>query len=152
MAIASARRLTFGKRSLDGSGKGTLEPAGSGNDLEAHGVLFEIAASERDQLDLWEGDGYWRDDAFLVESRDRNEIVSATTYLAKQPEPGLIPYDWYLALVLAGAIQNGLPAQYVAALARVATIPDPAPNRASRLVAHRVLNESGFAHLLRKPT
>jgi gamma-glutamylcyclotransferase len=45
------------------------------------------------------------------------------------------PYDWYKALVIAGAREHGLPADYIAALAAAPAKPDPDKIRAARNLA-----------------
>ena len=118
-AIAHGYYLSFGKRSKDKSGKATLENAVGMLGQDVIGVIFEIDLGERENLDNAEGDGYRRDDAFLVIRSDSGEETSASVYIAKEVVTGLIPYDWYHALILIGAIQNKLPTQYISALYNV---------------------------------
>jgi hypothetical protein len=68
----------------------------------------------------------------------------AHTYLAKKPPEDLLPYDWYLALVVAGALQHSLPQGTIDELAATARQDDPKPERESKLEALRVLREAGF--------
>lgn len=146
-ATAPGYYLCFKKRSVDGSGKATLvrcEEIGQ----EARGVLFEIAEDERDNLDRAEGKGYWRNDDFAVLCSDHANQLSVSAYLAEKCEDGLVPYDWYRALVLAGAIQHQFPEQYVKELRRVVIASDPDPNRKERQEALRILGCAGFAYLL----
>ncbi len=106
VAFAEGYRLTFAKPSIDGSGKGHL--ARARKRIRQAGVLFEIDVTERDDLDNAEGlgAGYYRDDAFPVRRHDTKEIVPATAYLAEKPDLTLVPYDWYLALIVAGAREH----------------------------------------------
>lgn len=118
IAYAPGHTLTFTKKSLDLSGKATLTEA---KDSRQHGVLFEIDYSEVPDLDREEGcsSGYGRNDTFPVVRPD-GEQIKAVTYLASKPEPGLTPYDWYLALIVAGAKQHELPAAQIEALRSIA--------------------------------
>lgn len=97
--------VEFSKPSVDLSGKATLNNAAGGH-YRSSGVLFEIAKAELERLDRAEGigDGYDRHDSFGVRLKDGGEIVQARTYLAAATDSGLKPYDWYLALVIAGAL------------------------------------------------
>jgi gamma-glutamylcyclotransferase (GGCT)/AIG2-like uncharacterized protein YtfP len=99
--------LEFSKRSKDGSGKATLVP---GNDLATPGALFEIQKSELNALDRAEGagSGYDRLESVSVQLRQSSEKVTATTYIASLTDMQLKPFDWYLALVIAGAQHHTL--------------------------------------------
>ncbi|GAB1582920.1 gamma-glutamylcyclotransferase family protein [Phyllobacterium phragmitis] len=106
--------LQFSKRSRDGSGKATLIL----QEGATPGVLFEIAKSDLAALDRAEGagKGYDRADDFRVENAVTREQITATTYLASAPEADLKPFDWYLALVIAGAHHYAFGDQYLAEL------------------------------------
>ncbi|MEJ2388678.1 MAG: gamma-glutamylcyclotransferase, partial [Chromatiaceae bacterium] len=49
----------------------------------------------------------------------------AKAYVATAIEPNLRPYDWYKGLVVAGAMENGLPPAYVEWLRTFDSQPDP---------------------------
>ena len=60
------------------------------------------------------------------------EQVQARTYVAdpKFIREGLAPYSWYKAYVLAGAVEHGLPLEYVAgAIESVVATEDPDKQR-----------------------
>jgi hypothetical protein len=63
-------------------------------------------------------------------------------------DDALLPYDWYHALVLAGAMQNGLPAAQLEELRGIPTCADPDASRATRIEALRALRNSGYGDLL----
>ncbi|WP_435140424.1 gamma-glutamylcyclotransferase family protein [Pseudopelagicola sp. nBUS_19] len=111
IGTATARNfgLEFSKPSKDGSGKATLIES-TFQELATPGVLFEIEKTELRQLDRAEGAGYGydRDDGFRVTCASTGETVTATTYLASTADPKLKPFDWYLALVLAGSHHHNL--------------------------------------------
>jgi MYXO-CTERM domain-containing protein len=126
--------------------------AGEPPEGRVHGVLFEIAAAERAALDGFEGVGYGyrREDAFPVQRTDTGESVAAAVYLAESGhvDATLQPYEWYRALVLAGAHQHRLPPAWIARLEGCAFRVDPDPDRPSRCEALALLAGVGFAHLL----
>lgn len=125
IAIAANHKLTFGKRSIDKSGKATLVPA---QGIHTPGVVFKIAEDERHLLDAAEGfkhdkpndpARYGRVDDFQIQLIGSDSVIAATTYLANKPDVGLKPYDWYLALLIAGAVQHGLDPDHIKMLKRI---------------------------------
>jgi len=87
-------------------------------------------------------------DDLLVRLQQGREILRAATYIATEADRTLQPYDWYRALVIAGALQHTLPDQWIAMLNQVASVPDPDPKRRSSAIA--VLKKAGFGHLLKQ--
>lgn len=149
-AFAHQFELCFAKRSAkDGSGKATLIPR---DGLRAHGVLFAIDESERGRLNAAEGAGkhYHVVDDFPVRDLQGETLRGATTYLGTDIyfDSSLHPYDWYHALLLAGAMQNGLPEDYLADLSDRKTISDPAESRRTRVEALRALCKAGYERLM----
>ncbi len=136
--------IIFSKRSKDGSGKAMIHPAPGES---AHGVLFEILVRERGDLDEAEGlgIGYWRSDRFEVACGHTGSAIQVSTYIALPAvvDPTLQPYDWYHALVCAGARQHALPAAYVQRLTGTPFIVDRTLDRSSRLEALRILDAAG---------
>ncbi|MGB1547365.1 MAG: gamma-glutamylcyclotransferase family protein [Alphaproteobacteria bacterium] len=144
-AEAAGFTLAFNKQSQDDSGKAMLRRAG-GAEERGHGVLFEVDAAELASLDRIEGvgKGYEREDAFPVRLLDGGGIVRARTYRAILTDEELKPYDWYLALVIAGAREHRLDEAHVAALRRTAFATDPQPARKARREALEALSVAGF--------
>lgn len=138
----------FTKRSTDLSGKATLVRR---KGAQIYGVLFTIDVSERPCLDAAEGHGYEPLSEFAVTALGTGRLVGARTYSALPGylDKGLGPYDWYHALVLAGATQNQLPNSYVEALSKVGATVDLHSGRSTRLEALRALKQSGFGHLMK---
>jgi gamma-glutamylcyclotransferase len=133
--------VEFSKPSKDGSGKATLTKSNS----NSFGVVFEIDNAELPELDRHEGrNGYYRDDNFRVTLAGGNTI-HAKAYLASSPEAHLKPYDWYLALVIAGAREHNLDQDYVARFRAVAYDVDRDEHRNTRRRAIEALGRSGFA-------
>ncbi len=141
--------LCFAKRSKDGSGKATLVQRTS---ARVHGVLFAVDESERDQLKKTEGAGthYHGVDDFPVLDVREGTIRQAMSFFAASDyfETNLQPFDWYVALVIAGAQQNASPEDHLQILLNVETIADPIEDRPTRIEALRVLKQSGFESLI----
>jgi gamma-glutamylcyclotransferase (GGCT)/AIG2-like uncharacterized protein YtfP len=132
---AAGWRLGFTKRGADGSGKATILRSARASD-RVHGVLFTIDLAERETLDRVEGPGYERLDDLDVEV-DGGVRMQASVYVARPSaiDPTLVAFDWYRALVIAGARRHGLPADVIAEIESVAVRPDPNPAREQRLIA-----------------
>ena len=130
--------LRLHKRARDGSAKCDAVPTGNVDDA-VHGVLFDIDAGDWESLDRAEGRGAgYEREVLQVELVDRSSnhapTVAAQIYLA-QPDSvdsGLLPYGWYRDLVVAGAREHALPADYIARFARQPVMPDPDPEREAR--------------------
>lgn len=134
-ATAPGFRVAFAKDSRDGSGKATLIAA----EATQPGVLYRLPDGDWPALDAAEGPDY-----------DRVAIAlgcgaRALTYIARRPDFSLTPYDWYLALCVAGAAQQALDGALLARLRAEPWRADPLPARPSRLVALRALGQAGFA-------
>ncbi len=144
-AVLEDHALAFSKIGNEGSGKATIvERTGEA----AFGVVFTLDVAERDLLDRFEGrgNGYDRIDDCAVRLLKADATVSACTYKAPPAfrDASLLPFDWYHALVIAGARQHGLPEDYVARLAAVPYRPDPDRSRPSGVEAREVLASAGF--------
>lgn len=141
VATLADHSVAFAKRSVDNSGKATLAPA---TGRTAYGVAFQMAASELKILDDIEGPGYRRIEVSVdVSGRPRGDRAStsltATTYVAGTHEDGLLPYDWYRNLILAGSEEHGLPPGHIAALRQLQTQADPVPDRRTGWEARELL-------------
>ena len=125
----------------DGSGKCTLISTGNTATV-AYGVLYELPDSDGARLDRAEGvhtGGYIRCSIHL---RCLDGDTGAVTYIAsdRHVDPACVPFDWYRDLVVAGAIEHGLPAPYIDELARIPAVPDPNSGRLAQ--ARRLLDGS----------
>ena len=125
-AFVEDYRIEFTKVSKDGSGKATLQPF---NNAKQYGVLFEIDRSQRQILDRIEGlgVGYKWLELDCVTNCSNRTICSAYSYQATDLNPNLKPFDWYLALVVAGAEQHELPTNYISTLREIKYEIDPEP-------------------------
>ena len=147
VAEVSDHVLEFSKRSTrDGSGKATLRHReGSGD--RAFGVVFQIPVSERGALDEAEGlgdGGYQRGDDFHVQCVRSGGWFTTSCYLATAPDPSLKPYDWYLAVTIAGAIEHGLDDAYLARLKQTDYDVDACLSRPGRVEVVEALQRSGI--------
>lgn len=132
--------LRFDKGSNDGSGKGNLYLTSDPHDI-VYGVLFDVPRSQLCDLDQAEK-GY---DRKLVRVEVLNsKPVDAETYIAQEAnlDPDAMPYDWYMALLITGALSHDLPQTYVDSFRAVKARPDPDLNRPGRLEALRQLDKT----------
>jgi len=127
--FVEGRRLTFDKVSSDGSGKCDIEVTDNLSD-RVYGVLYEIDKSEKSALDKIEGldKGYKEE---LVNVLTGSGTYKAVAYVATSKEPGLRPYYWYKALVVAGAAEHDHPEAYVEWIRTVDSKPDPKVGRSA---------------------
>jgi len=130
-ATLSGYTISWGKRSVDGSGKCTI--AVSSTEAMVHGVLYRLPADEKADLDLVEGLGTGYDEAMVSVQTPTGPRV-ATTYVAAPThvDDGLQPYSWYRDLVVAGAVEAGLPDAYVRRLAMAGAQQDPDSTREAK--------------------
>ena len=101
-ACANGYKLVFNKKSDDGSAKANIVAE---RGAKCWGVLFAVDANSLTDLDDAEGaPGHYRQENISITVS--NVAQTVMTYLAQPVKvmraPG-IPYDWYLALILAGA-------------------------------------------------
>jgi cation transport regulator ChaC len=146
-ATAKNHTTEFSKPSKDKSGKATLNSS-VGLDVHTHGVLFEIKKAELQSLDKAEGAGYGyvRNDTFSVVRCGDSEAVTAVTYIANKPQAELRPFDWYLALVVAGALEHELENYHVDSLLAVPYDLDLEMDRQSRRDALAALSKHGHVN------
>jgi gamma-glutamylcyclotransferase (GGCT)/AIG2-like uncharacterized protein YtfP len=116
-ALGAARlagfRLCLDKLASDGSGKLNLARDAAAS---VWGVAFRIDPAELAALDGFEP-GYTQ---ISVSVRLRDVVpLEARTYLSEQRAPGLRPQPWYRELILAGAREHGLPAEWIERLERL---------------------------------
>jgi len=144
-ATAEGYAVNFSKLGRDASGKGALFEKQNGTAL---GVVFEISKSDLKSLDKAEGVwfGYDRRIDFEVVTRS-GKTLETTTYLPPKMDIQLKPFGWYLALVVAGAIENDLPQQYIEKLKSTPYQRDENQSRPSRLEALDTLRSTGHSNL-----
>lgn len=121
--------LRWHKRSKDGSGKCSIEETGRRQDV-VWGVLYELNPTDKIKLDEFEGLGRgYGERRVTVSSQSKNLTVLA--YYATSVDPNVRPYSWYRELVVAGAREHDLPAEYIRSLEAIPAIEDPDKERAA---------------------
>jgi hypothetical protein len=129
-AVLPDHGLRWHMASSDGSGKcDVVDDAATASPV--HGVVYRIDGREKALLDRAESLGVGYRDALVAVHLD-GQVVKARVYRALRTDAAMLPYDWYHALVLAGAREHGLPHDYLRTLAAVRTRPDPDADRAER--------------------
>lgn len=118
--------LRFHKRSVDQSGKCSIEMGSSG----VHFAVYEMSAADKRRLDGIEGVGK----GYSAATIDVPGFGRCATYVAAEShvDDALAPYDWYRELVLLGCRHLALPDDYIARIEQVAVRPDPEPQRHAR--------------------
>ena len=145
VGTASGHAVRFWKGGMDGSGKATLVTLdGKMDGAGAPGVVYEMDLADRDLLDRHEGPAYRRDDVFPVERPDTHETVLTSTYIAQALDRNARPFDWYLAILIAGARHHGMDKGYIAALSETPFIEDPDPERRTRAAAIEAMASHGI--------
>ena len=114
--------LRWHKVAKGGSGKCDIEVAK--DDSLVYGVLYEIPANEKKKLDRAEGLGYGYEEK-QVSIEVGATTHKATAYYATSIDQSIVPYTWYKALVVAGAVEHGLPPEYVESLRASPAKQDP---------------------------
>ena len=122
-------RIAFNKRGRDGAGRSNACPTGSADD-RLPGVLYHLPAQDLDKLGAARA-GYHAAEV-LVETAE-GPLTALTWHAdATQVEAGLRPWDWYVALIRAGAELHGLPEAHRRWLAAVPTQVDPDADRVAQ--------------------
>jgi hypothetical protein len=111
VGFVQGRRFSFGKVSRDKSGKCDLEATGNPQD-RAYGVLYKINVKDKVRFDAAEGLGIGYSEA-NIQVVTATGVYTAQTYVASYREDPLLPYQWYKASVIAGAVEHGLPYEYI---------------------------------------
>jgi hypothetical protein len=141
-ASAANHALEFSKKSNDGSGKATL--VSHSNAIHTPGVLFEIDAGERCALDKFEGAGKGYDRIDESSVTINGESVNASTYIASARQSDLRPFDWYLAVVIAGALEHQLGGVHLNLLRATPYSIDEDVTRKTRAAALKALADHSY--------
>ena len=100
-----------------------------------YGALFQLAEVELPTLDWYEGTGIGYERHRVSINNSTGQPVDAWTYIATRTNSKLRPYHWYKRHVLEGALETGLPEDYVRIIEAVEAIDDPNVERSSRELA-----------------
>ncbi len=138
VAIADNHSLDFSKIGKDRSGKATIFKE---KGKRVCGVLYELSEQDILLLDGIEGNHYYRENNFHISPLDTNDLLTASTYLAHENkrDQNLKPFDWYKALVIAGAREHKFPEKYIEMLMAVEDVVDPQKDRRTQLEALEIL-------------
>ena len=124
VAMLSGHSLEFHKIGKDGSAKCDAVYTDDLNDV-VHGVVFEMALSEKPVLDRIEGLGRGYAEKDVIVSSESGKEFKAVTYYATNIDALLKPRDWYVEHVLRGAREHGLPSEYIGRIEAIESVPDP---------------------------
>lgn len=131
VATLTEHRLCFHKVSeADGSAKCNILETGQPYDFVL-GVLYEIDESQKPILDYIEGLGFGYDIKTVTVNLD-GKSFETYTYYATSIDPSLKPYHWYKRHVLEGAIENGMPSDYIKSIEDVEALVDTDSERQDR--------------------
>jgi hypothetical protein len=111
-------------------------------DADVLGVLYEISAPDLAHLDLTEGvllGNYQRVEIPVRPLAELGEPVTAFTLTSEHRAPDLQPSTRYMDLLIAGALEHGLPSEYVAFLRSVPAHPESAEAARLRLLINEAL-------------
>jgi gamma-glutamylcyclotransferase (GGCT)/AIG2-like uncharacterized protein YtfP len=129
-ALLKRHKLSFRKRSQDGSGKTDVVPSRSPG-ARVWGVLYEVDAQGLARLDAGE-QGYRRRRARVLLRNGRGVKVWIYVSARNQRDESLRPYSWYKRFLVEGAKEHRLPKGYVASLEGIIAIQDPNRERDRR--------------------
>ena len=126
-------RLSFDKRSRDGSAKGMFTETGSANDV-LYGAVYWLDALEKPILDEIEGLGSGYDET-AIEVAVNGQVLIAFTYTAATThiDTSLLPYEWYKELVILGAEYQRFPDAYIDRIKGVRSMQDTDSVRSERI-------------------
>jgi hypothetical protein len=111
IGIVQGYRFAFGKVSRYGSGECDIEVTNNPKD-RVYGVLYKINVKDKSNLNDAEGLGTYNEANVQVVTSTDN--CTAMTYIARYKDASLLrPFQWYKALVIAGAAEHDLPKAYV---------------------------------------
>ena len=115
------RQLRFHKVGKDGTAKADAHWTGDQND-RLYGVVFRCLLAERPTLDSCESLGVGYDEAVVdvvIEGEPEPRRLFLYEAYADKVQPGLPTASWYVAHVVSGAAEHGLPTHYQELLAEM---------------------------------
>ncbi len=123
--------LCWRKDGQDLSAKCDIEFTGDYRHV-VYGVIYRMTPEERLRLDAFEGEGrgYRRRDIRVVNTDGKR--IDAFAYLALEIDHQVQPYHWYKEHVLRGALEHGLPQDYIESIRATPSIDDHDESRHRR--------------------
>ena len=132
-------KLTFNKKSSDGSNKANITETEDPND-SVWGVIHRLDLSEKLILDQYEGLGYgYNYQKFSLSIKGDEKTIHSYMATDQQYLEKGEPYQWYLNFVIAGTIENGFPESYTNKLKSLLSKKDSNENRTTQ--NHAILIE-----------
>lgn len=124
--------LRFDKRGGDGSCKANLHAA-PGTEEIVYTAAYSLRPDQVGRLDVFEGCGRGYETLSMTISIG-HERIEAFTYLAPSQwiSKDLLPFDWYVDLIVCGARYHGFDQSYVRRIAGHPACEDPDHERARR--------------------
>jgi|SRR5579875_1223196 cation transport regulator ChaC len=109
--------VVFNKKARGGTATANIRPA---QGKTVYGVLYRLTEAGLRALDRFEGvpEHYRRIEVTVVDEEGRR--IPAQTYIATRVEKGLKPANHYLQIILQGAEEHKLPAEYIETLKQAA--------------------------------
>jgi hypothetical protein len=134
-------RLVFDKPgiAMEDEGYANLRPDPA---AEVFGVLYELTLPELQHVELTEGvllGNYARVDVEAFALADGAGPIRAVSLASPNENPAILPTARYMALVVAGAEEHWLPAEWIAALRAVPSAPETDASRQQRAILDDVL-------------
>ncbi|MFQ5329411.1 MAG: gamma-glutamylcyclotransferase family protein [Thermodesulfobacteriota bacterium] len=129
IAEHSVHKLTFHKKSNDGSSKCNIFKTGKESDL-IYGAIYRLNPGHKNDLDRFESKGYGYIDTQITVQGNEN-MYSCFTYIAQESHitNNLKPYHWYKRLVILGAQYLNFPDSYISSIEAVESVEDSDINR-----------------------
>jgi cation transport regulator ChaC len=108
--------LNFDKIARGSTGQANLVPS---DGQAVWGVLYRLTDQQLRALDRYEGvpEHYRRSEVTVVD--EQGNRIRAQVYLARKVRRGLKPDRGYLARIVQGAEEHGLPADYIESLKKI---------------------------------
>lgn len=122
VAVLLDHSFRFHKVSKDGSGKADAYVETGSN---VFGVVYHISRCHKRALDAFEGRPNHYQMKWVTVYDSMGLPCKVFTYYAVIIDPKFVPFQSYKTLVLAGAVQNELPVDYVERIEAVESKPDP---------------------------
>ena len=114
-------QINFHKRGQDASAKCNIVQTGKTADV-VYAAVYEMHASEKNVLDTIEG----LNSGYSLAQLDITDMGIAFFYRAEDEyiDDGLLPFEWYKKLVVAGSRYHAFPEPYTDHIDRVRAVPD----------------------------
>jgi AIG2 family protein len=136
-------RLVFDKPPLLPMGRQGMGNVVEDADGRVYGVAYRVSADDLAHIDLTEGvliDNYRRV-GVRVTTLARDGVLDAFTLTSPMRDPLLQPSRRYMALLVEGAVEHGLPEAYCAWLRSVPAIDETPESMAARAMIDRALKK-----------